>query len=74
MNIIKPGKTPEEREQEAIRKSIKTFECSTCECVFTADKTEYQSSTDYIYEIYYCECPNCGNRAYQKTGRSKFND
>lgn len=64
MKIIKQGKSKEEL--EAILKAEKRFECSTCGCVFTANNDEYRYEEDYIYySYYYCECPNCGNRAHE---------
>lgn len=67
MKIIKQGKSKEEL--EVILKNEKQFKCRTCECIFEADKTEYESEDDYIYTMYYCKCPNCGNIAYKDTGR-----
>lgn len=57
MNIIKQGKSKEEL--KPILNATKRFECSTCGCVFEADKGEYKFEEDYIYSSYYCKCPNC---------------
>lgn len=67
MKIIKQGKSKEEL--EVILKNEKQFKCGVCECIFKADKTEYESEDDYIYTTYYCKCPNCGNIAYEDRGR-----
>lgn len=61
MNIIKQGKSKEEL--KAILNATKRFECSTCGCVFEADKGEYETEEIQIYSYYYCKCPNCGRRA-----------
>lgn len=62
MKIIKQGKSKEELNKP----KIKRFECYKCECVFEADETEYTSDTDYIYTAYSCNCPNCGEIAFEQ--------
>ena len=63
MEIIKQGKTKEEL--KAILNKTKCFECMTCGCIFKANEGEYEASHDYIYTTYYCNCPNCGIRAFE---------
>lgn len=57
MKIIKQGKSKEKL--EAILKATKRFECTTCGCIFEADKGEYTHTTQYNETHYYCKCPNC---------------
>lgn len=66
MKILQPGKSKEEL--AAKLKATKTFRCTTCECVFTADNDEYREETDYQYTTYHCTCPNCCRRAYEIMG------
>lgn len=68
MKILKEGKTKEELER--ILKHTECFECKTCGCIFEADDDEYEYEEDWIYSTYYCICPNCGRRAYEKSERS----
>lgn len=63
MKIIKEGKPKEEL--KAILNKTKRFECKTCGCIFEADKGEYETEDVQIYTAYYCECPNCGQTAYE---------
>lgn len=63
MKIIKQGKSKEELEK--IKNVVKRFKCLTCECIFEADKTEYEGEEDYIYMTYHCKCPNCGDDAFE---------
>lgn len=46
-------------------KEVRRFTCSACGCMFKADKTEYKSSQQYNETYYYCQCPECGNTAYE---------
>lgn len=60
MKILKQGKSKEEIDRTI--KQVRQFECSTCGCVFEADKTEYKHQ---FYqrddeEWWECKCPNCG--------------
>lgn len=61
MKIIKQGMT--KAEIEKTKNIIKRFKCRTCECIFEADKTEYES--EVISMTYYCKCPNCGDNAFE---------
>lgn len=63
MKIIKQGLTKEQLEKRL--KQTKRFECDKCNCVFEADKGEYEEEQDYIYITRTCTCPNCGNRAFE---------
>lgn len=63
MNIIKQGKSKEELEK--IRKQTKRFACSLCDCIFEADINEYNYEEENTFISYYCECPNCGEKAYE---------
>lgn len=36
------------------------FECDCCGCVFEADKSEYESASQYNDISYFCKCPCCG--------------
>lgn len=63
MRIIKQGMT--KAEIEKIKKVVKRFKCRTCECIFEADKTEYESEEEYTYITYYCKCPNCEDNAFE---------
>lgn len=63
MKIIKPGLSKEEL--EAKLKAVKRFQCTTCGCVFEADKGEYEADDDYCRVVYYCKCPNCETNAFE---------
>lgn len=63
MKIIKQGMS--KAEIEKIKNIVKRFKCRTCECIFEADKTEYESEEEYTYMRYYCKCPNCGDNAFE---------
>ena len=67
MKIIKQGLSKEEL--EAKLKAVKRFQCTTCGCVFEADKDEYKADDDYCRVVYFCECPNCKNNAFEVTLR-----
>lgn len=56
MDILKPGK---------IFKDFKYFKCPKCECVFRAEKGEwnYTSQLAQLHDgcgPYECDCPSCG--------------
>lgn len=58
MEIIKQGKSKEEL-KKVLRHTIR-FTCTTCDCVFEADKDEYSISSEYgFYTVRTCICPNC---------------
>lgn len=63
MKIIKQGKSKEEL--EAILNATKRFKCTTCGCVFEANKYEYEHSSSCRNEdiYYFCKCPNCKKNA-----------
>lgn len=67
MKIIKQGLSKEELEVKL--KAVKRFRCATCGCVFEADKDEYKADNDYCRCVYFCECPNCKNNAFEVTLR-----
>jgi hypothetical protein len=62
MKIIKQGLTGDELNRKL--KQTKRFECRTCGCVFEADEGEYESESDFICTLYYCDCPNCKERVF----------
>lgn len=45
---------------------LKRFECEKCGCIFDADKTEYESGSQYNDTYYFCKCPFCGNDMYNE--------
>ena len=63
MKIIKQGLSKEEL--EAKLKPIRRFQCRICDCIFEADNNEYRSNEDFWRIIYFCECPNCKNDAFE---------
>lgn len=42
----------------------KRFKCNYCDCIFKANKDEYNTNYQYNEEYYTCKCPCCGNIAY----------
>lgn len=42
---------------------IVMFKCSNCGCSFKADKTEYRKEVLLTFDYYYCDCPECGEKA-----------
>lgn len=62
MKIIKEG-----NKELAITKRAKPveFSCSLCGCIWQANKDEYENeSNQYDGEIFYCDCPTCGEKIY----------
>lgn len=59
MKILKEGNI------EKINKT-KYFLCRNCGCVWTANKDEYKTDTQYNQEYYTCKCPfeNCGETGF----------
>ena len=47
-------------------KAIKTFNCSSCGCLFEADNTEYKTVSNYYEEYNYIKCPCCGGVIYKE--------
>lgn len=43
------------------------FKCSNCECKFKADRTEYGKKVIWGVDLYYCDCPECGEVADEFT-------
>ena len=43
---------------------VKRFVCKYCDCIFTANKDEYTTDSQYNEQYYYCKCPCCSNNAY----------
>ena len=62
MEILEHG-NPEESKQ------TKVFKCGNCGCKFNADEDEYEYAGRYE-DYYYCECPECLNKAYESTNQS----
>lgn len=59
MKIIKEG-------TQAQIDKVKRFECDKCGCIFEADKTEYESTSQYNETHYHCTCPFCKAIAYKE--------
>ena len=43
---------------------MRRFECNKCKCIFEADKSEYESGSQYNDIYYYAKCPCCKNTVY----------
>jgi Zn finger protein HypA/HybF involved in hydrogenase expression len=67
VKILKQGLSKAELEKK--RKRTKQFECHECGCIFSADAGEYKFEEDYIYTTYFCDCPNCSEKAFEYIGR-----
>ena len=67
MKIIKEGN------KRQLNK-IKRFECTSCGCIFEADKTEYRSGNQYNESYYYCECPFCKRDTSKEIKIKNFDD
>lgn len=37
----------------------RVFNCDSCGCIFEANNKEYRYKKQCIFDIYYCECPEC---------------
>jgi rubredoxin len=48
---------------ETVLNPIKRFKCVFCGCVFEAEKSEYQSGTQYNEIYFYYKCPECGKES-----------
>lgn len=59
MLIIREGRV-------GVQETAKMFFCDSCGCVFTADKGEYKSVSQYNDVYFYCKCPCCGYAAREK--------
>lgn len=60
MKIIKRGN------KHKLNQSI-LFQCSTCDCIFEANNTEYNKSYQNNEIYFYCDCPFCKNLCTKKS-------